>query len=165
MILRDLTPADLSAIHALNEAGAPGVHAEPLEELAAIARLSSIALVAEIDGTPAGFCLVLPPRTSYRSDNYAWFSARYDDFVYLDRVAVAPEHRSRGIGGRLYDEVERRATAPWFTLEVNLRPKNDGSLRFHARRGFVEVGQQETGYGARVSLMAKPLVASTRGKA
>jgi hypothetical protein len=33
----------------------------------------------------------------------------------------------------------------------------NGSLRFHARKGFVEVGQQETDYGALVSLMAKRL--------
>ena len=59
--------------------------------------------------------------------------------------------------GRSYDEVERRADAAWFTLEVNLRPRNDGSLAFHDRLGFVEVGQQETDYGTLVSLMAKPL--------
>jgi predicted GNAT superfamily acetyltransferase len=92
-----------------------------------------------------------------QSMNYRWFSVRYDDFVYLDRVAVAADHRGCGIGSRLYEEVERRTRAVWFTLEVNLRPRNDGSLRFHARKGFVEVGQQETDYGALVSLMAKRL--------
>jgi predicted GNAT superfamily acetyltransferase len=79
------------------------------------------------------------------------------DFVYLDRVAVVVDHRGRGIGSRLYEEVERRTRAAWFTLEVNLRPRNDGSFRFHARNGFVEVGQQETDYDALVSLMAKRL--------
>ena len=156
-LIRDLTVADLEAIHAVNEAGAPGVHPEPPEQLAAIARECCIALVAEIDGVVAGFCQVLPPGAAYRSVNYAWFAAHYDDFVYLDRVAVAEPHRNRGIGGLLYDEVQRRARAGWFLLEVNLRPRNEGSLRFHARRGFVEVGQQETDYGALVSLMAKRL--------
>jgi predicted GNAT superfamily acetyltransferase len=111
--------------------------------------------VAEIDGVPTGFCQVLPPGAAYRSVNYAWLSSRYDDFIYLDRVAVAVEHRGRGIGGRFYEEVERRVLAAWFTLEVNLRPRNEGSLRFHARKGFVEVGQQETDYGALVSLIAQ----------
>jgi predicted GNAT superfamily acetyltransferase len=157
VLIRDITAADLDAIHAINEAGTPGVHSEPLAALAAITRESSIALVAEVDGVVAGFCQVLPPGASYQSTNYQWFSARYDDFVYLDRVAVAANHRGRGIGGRLYEEVERRTRAAWFTLEVNLRPRNDGSLRFHARHGFVEVGQQETNYGALVCLMAKRL--------
>ena len=157
MILRDIRPADLDAIHTINEAGTPGVHSEPPAQLDAITRECCVALVAEEAGVVVAFCQVLPPRARYDSMNYAWFSARYDDFVYLDRVAVAVSHRGRGIGTMLYDEVERRTQAPWFTLEVNLRPRNDGSLRFHARRGFVEVGQQETDYGALVSLMAKPL--------
>jgi predicted GNAT superfamily acetyltransferase len=157
VLIRDATEGDLSLIHEINEAGAPGVHPEPAEQLSAIMRESCIALVAEIHEVVAGFCLVLPPRAQYRSVNYEWFSAHYDDFIYLDRVAVAADHRGHGIGSRLYAEVERRTRAAWFTLEVNLRPRNDGSLRFHARMGFVEVGQQETDYGARVSLMAKRL--------
>ena len=152
-----MTEADLAAVVAINEAGAPGVHPEPPDQLAAILRDSCIALVADIEGVVAGFCQVLPPGTGYRSVNYAWLGAHYDDFVYLDRVTDAPEHRGAGIGSQLYAEVERRTEATWFTLEVNLRPRNEGSLRFHARHGFVEVGQQETDYGARVSLMAKRL--------
>jgi uncharacterized protein len=157
VIVRDILPSDLAVIHAINEASTPGVHGELLEKLDAITRESCIALVVEVDGVVVGFCQVLPPGANYRSLNYAWFSARYDDFIYLDRVAVAADHRGQGIGGRLYDEVERRSRASWFTLEVNLRPRNDGSLRFHARRGFFEVGQQETDYGTLVSLMAKRL--------
>jgi hypothetical protein len=157
VLIRDIMTADLDAIHAINEAAAPGVHPEPPEQLAAITRESCIALAVEIEGAVAAFCQVLPPGAKYRSVNYAWFSQRYDDFIYLDRVAVAAEHRGRGIGSRLYEEVERRTRASWFLLEVNLRPKNDGSLRFHARKGFVEVGQQETDYGTLVGMMARRL--------
>ncbi|NNE11269.1 MAG: GNAT family N-acetyltransferase, partial [Ilumatobacter sp.] len=61
-----------------------------------------------------------------------------------------------------YAEVERlarelRPAAASFTLEVNLRPRNETSLAFHDRLGFVEVGQRETDYGALVSMMVKPL--------
>jgi uncharacterized protein len=157
VLIRDITAADLDAIHAINESGAPGVHPEPPDALAAITRECCLALVVEVDGAVAGFCQVLPPGATYRSVNYAWFSARYDDFIYLDRVAVLPDHRGRGLGSLLYEEVERRTHAAQFTLEVNLRPRNDGSLRFHSRKGFLEVGQQETDYGALVSLMAKRL--------
>jgi predicted GNAT superfamily acetyltransferase len=157
VIIRDIMPSDLSAVHAINEAGAPGVHSESPEHLAAITGESSIAIVAEVDGVVAGFCQVVPPGARYASVNYTWFCAHYEDFVYLDRVAVAADHRNRGIGSRLYEEVERRTRAEWLLLEVNLRPRNDGSLRFHARKGFLEVGQQETDYGALVSLLAKRL--------
>ncbi|NNE42793.1 MAG: GNAT family N-acetyltransferase, partial [Gemmatimonadetes bacterium] len=48
--------------------------------------------------------------------------------------------------------------APMITCEVNTRPRNDGSLRFHARLGFREVGTQETEGGAKaVSLLEKRL--------
>ncbi len=123
-----------------------------------------IALVAEVDVQVAGFCFVLAPGADYGSLNYAWFSERYDDFVYLDRVAISPTFQRRGIGRALYAEVERlaaarRPSARHFTLEVNLRPRNDTSLAFHADLGFSEVGRRETDYGTSVSLMAKPLPA------
>lgn len=35
--------------------------------------------------------------------------------------------------------------------------RNDASLAFLPQLGFAEIGQQETGYGALVSLMRKPL--------
>ena len=39
-----------------------------------------------------------------------------------------------------------------------MKPRNDGSLRFHHRIGFTEVGQQDTDGGKkRVSLLAKDL--------
>src|SRR5438128_2297165 len=129
MLIRDIAATDLLTIHAINEAGVPGVGDASLEHLATLTRESCMALVGEIDGVVAGFCLVLAPGAAYGSVNYAWFSARYDDFVYLDRVAVAEEYRGRGVGSRLYEEVERRTRAAWFMLEVNLRPRNDGSLR------------------------------------
>jgi predicted GNAT superfamily acetyltransferase len=157
MPVRLLTPNDLDRVLAINEGGVPGVGTIEAAELAHLVDESAIALVATADDTVAGFCLVLAPGADYRSVNYRWFSEHYDDFVYLDRVAIATQFRGRGFGRALYDEVERRADAAWFTLEVNLRPRNDGSLAFHGRLGFVEVGQQETDYGCLVSLMAKPL--------
>ncbi len=162
MILRAYTLDDLAAIHAINEAEVPAVGTETIENLGHIADQSVIALIAEIDEQIAGFCLVLAPGCDYDSMNYVWFSEFYDDFVYLDRVAISPAFQRRGIGRRLYAEVERltaerRPTATVFTLEVNLRPRNDNSLGFHAGLGFVEVGVQETNHGSLVSLMSKPL--------
>lgn len=162
MLLREFVPADLAAVHTINEGEVPAVGSEPPEAIVHIAAQSTIALVAELDGDVAGFCLVLPPGADYGSKNYAWFAERYDDFVYLDRIAIPPQYQRRGIGQALYTEVERlaaerRPSATDFTLEVNVRPRNDRSLAFHADLGFVEVGQRETDYGARVSMMAKPL--------
>ena len=162
MNLRDFRIGDLPAIHAINEAETPAVGSATEAQLAHLVAQSSVAIVADVGGAVAGFCVVLGPGADYASVNYRWFSERYRDFVYLDRVAISPTFQRRGLGRAMYDEVERRAPlvrpgATHFTLEVNLRPRNDPSLAFHDRLGFAEVGRQETDYGALVSMMAKPL--------
>ena len=157
VIVRDMTLDDLNVVHAINEENVPAVGQETFEDLRAIFEVCSINLVAEIDGRVRGFCMVMPPGTDYSSPNYLYFCERHADFVYLDRVAITADAQGRGIGPMLYREVERRSTAPWFALEVNVKPPNEGSMRFHAREGFVEVDRLETRPGKIVSLMMKPL--------
>jgi predicted GNAT superfamily acetyltransferase len=162
MLLRSYRPDDLARLYVINEGAYPGVASETIEKLGQIADESVITVVAELDGEIAGFCLVLAPDADYDSVNFIWFGERYDDFVYLDRVAVDPAFKRRGVGRAMYAEVERLIaercpTATEFTLEVNIEPRNDESLAFHRQLGFVEVGQQVTDYGTTVSLMSKPL--------
>ena len=123
---------------------------------------SPIALATELDGTIVGFCLVLGAASAYDSVNDRWFTQRYDRFLYLDRVAFDPAARGRGLGTALYAEVDRlmrdhHPDVDHLALEVNADPPNEGSLRFHARLGFVEVGQQDTPYGIRVSMQMRPV--------
>ena len=157
--LRPIDHADLPSVLALNNANVPAVNELDLAALRAIVKASTVALAAvdPTDAALAGFCLVLPPGTDYGSGNYAWFGERYQDFVYLDRVAVDADRRALGVGRALYAEVERLVAAQWFLLEVNLRPRNDASLAFHERLGFTEVGQRETDYGFLCSMLAKRL--------
>jgi predicted GNAT superfamily acetyltransferase len=165
LTLRDYRPEDLPTLHEINESCYPGVGTETYEGLGAIVDESVIALVAEVDGEIAGFCLVLEPDADYDSINFIWFNEQYDDHVYLDRVAIAERFHRKGIGRAMYTEVERLlaercANAKWLALEVNLEPRNDQSLGFHEALGFREVGQQQTDYGAFVSLMTKPINAA-----
>lgn len=155
-----MTRDDLPRVHHINEENVPAVGHETFDDLALIFEQCTINLVA-VDDTDeesvCGFCMCMPPDTEYDSPNYLFFVERYDDFVYLDRVAVTATHRGRGVGPLLYREVERRTSAPLFTLEVNVKPLNEGSLRFHAREGFEEVARLETRPGKIVSLMVKRL--------
>jgi predicted GNAT superfamily acetyltransferase len=59
-----------------------------------------------------------------------------------DRLGQLRAWADRGLGGFAYDELERVAAKYGrMTLEVNLVPRNDASLAFHARRGYDEVGR------------------------
>lgn len=161
--LREVLDGDLAAIHAINEAAVPAVGTVSVDQLVRIVDQSMIALVAvDEQQTVGGFCLVLPPDTDYGSMNYAWFRDRFDDFIYLDRVAITPEFQRRGLGQRMYAEVERlaadrRPTATEFTLEVNLIPRNDQSLAFHDRLGFRQIGVRTPSPDYSVSMMSRPL--------
>lgn len=173
VVIRAFRPDDLAAVHALNEAEVPAVGGESAEALAHIASQSCVALTVEVtkggddddageDPVVAGFTFVLPPRVDYGSLNYAWFGERYDEFIYLDRVAVSPAFRRQGIGRLIYEEVGRRGAQEWPTarvlaLEVNLEPRNDVSLAFHTSLGFVEVGQRTGDDDKVVSMLIKPL--------
>ena len=149
--------SDLDDVWQINQENVPAVGEESIDALAEILAMSSISLVAECENTVVGFCMVLGPHTSYGSPNYLYFCANLTNFIYLDRVAVTAAWQGKGIGAALYREVESRSTAEWFALEVNTKPRNEGSLKFHAREGFVEMEECETRPGKKVSLMAKKL--------
>lgn len=159
-IIREIRAGDHAVLHAINEANVPEVGSVDPERFTSLVELSAIALTVEVAGEPVGFCLVLPLGAGYDSVNYRWFDDRYDDVMYLDRVAFDARFQRRGLGTLLYDDVERRVAetgVAGLTLEVNVDPPNPPSLTFHDRRGYVEVGRQDTPYGIVVSMMRKDL--------
>jgi uncharacterized protein len=161
MNIRETSTNDLEAALALNNANVPELNELDLPEIGRLVSISHAALTAEVDGEFAGFCIVFAPGVDYGSLNYGWFSRNYSDFVYLDRIAVHPDFRRYGIGRAFYDELVRVFTGrfPFILCEVNVRPRNDASLRFHHSIGFREVGQQDTDGGKKtVSLLELPLV-------
>lgn len=158
MHIRPLQADDLPACLTLNNDAIPAVSEASSAKMDALVAASLVSLVAEHEGEVVGFCVNFGPGADYHSVNYRWFCDRYDEFAYLDRIVVSSDARNLGIGAALYAAVEDYITGtPWLLCEVNLRPRNDGSLRFHERLGFVEVGQQETDYGILVSMLAKDL--------
>ena len=145
MTIREWREADLATLHAINEAAVPGVGSVTRAAFDTLVREDSTAtLVAEVGGKPAGFVLCMYEGLDYSSLNYKWISARYDRFAYVDRVAVVESARGQQLGGALYDAVSHRFAGERDVLlaEVNLAPPNPGSLRFHKRHGFREVGER-----------------------
>ena len=150
LLVRDATDADHAIVLAMNNAATPNVNA--LEETAWAWLVAHAAYyrVAEDAAGLAGFILCVPSGLPYWSENYKWFTARYADFLYLDRVVVAERARNRGVGTALYADLHATVAGRWprVTLEVNLRPPNPGSQRFHERLGYQAVGVRESEGGA-----------------
>ena len=142
-----LSHNDVPMMWEINEQGLPGTGQVTQAEMAKLLDLSEVSLGAYQDGTLIGFVLCLLPKTEYGSLNYAWFNQRYDQFIYVDRIAVAKDSRNSGIGTLLYQQVFDYATQHGIpvTAEVSLKPSNEGSDRFHLRHGFVTVGKLDHG--------------------
>lgn len=143
--VRHLIPRDIPRMVEINEQGLPGTGKVTQDEMVDLLSLSELAIGIDVQDDLAGFVLCLLPKTRYGSLNYKWFNERYDEFLYVDRIAVADEARDNGIGSTLYGQVIAHAEhlACPVTAEVSLRPPNPGSMRFHARHGFHQVGMFE----------------------
>ncbi len=110
---------------------------------AELERMIAIAYRARLTGDRSAMLLAFDERAEYGSPNFEWFRARYARFVYVDRVAVLPEARGRGIARRFYEELIEAARRDGHTLlacEIYSDPPNPKSDAFHAAMGFVEVG-------------------------
>jgi predicted GNAT superfamily acetyltransferase len=156
--VRELARADWPAVLELNEASVREL--SPLDEarLQYILVLAHAALVVDREGEVAAFAIAIGPGTPYDSANYRWFAERYERFLYLDRIAVGAAHRRHGLGALLYGAMEQ-AARPFgqMVCDVNVRPRNDASLGFHAARGYEDVGRLEHGEVKTVALMRKQL--------
>ncbi len=171
-IVRPYETGDLDRLVGVNDAAYPAVPITSAADLAELIGMSTVAVVAD-DGAPSGFLLGMPPGLPYQSENYLFFSARARErgstFVYVDRIVLAAHLRGQGIGPRLYGAAfaeARRVGATEVLCEVNLEPPNPGSLAFHSRLGFIEVGRQSTKGGANVvALLAAPVDGSAEDPA
>jgi hypothetical protein len=142
---RDVAPADLPALNALNDAHAAEVNAlAPADFAALVGAAFAARVVPGPDGAPAAFLIGLSHATPSQGPNHRWFLDRYPAFAYVDRVVVAEAFRGRGLGRLLYADLRARARAaalPVLACEVNLDPPNPGSMAFHQRLGFRPAGE------------------------
>jgi predicted GNAT superfamily acetyltransferase len=158
--LRPIAEADVPAVLGLNDRFVDLLSPLDAERLLWLVGLSDHADVVEVAERVVGFVLTMAPGSAYNSENYLWHAARYGgSFYYLDRIVIAEKMRRQGLAAFVYDAMEDVARGfGRMTLEVNVDPPNLGSLAFHERRGYVEVGRLG-GPGHVVGLMAKELTA------
>jgi len=148
--LRPLLPHDSAQVLLLNNAAVPAVNALDAASLAALLAECSHAVAVTTDAEPEhvlGFSIVFAADADYASENYRWFAERSREFLYVDRIVVAEAARGQGLGEVLYRSIftsAEAATAVVVFCEVNLEPPNPGSLAFHSRLGFAQIGRQST---------------------
>lgn len=154
-IIRKLADSDIAALVEMNNLAVPAVSELTECALRDLVAAALICLVAEHAGRPAGLLLCLKEGASaYKSPNYAWVSNALERFAYIDRIFVDEAVRGRNLGEALYGTLFASSEAHGrpFVCEVNSRPPNPGSLRFHKRLGFEEIGTLDHGDKAVVFL-------------
>ena len=145
-VVRNIEIADLPRVLEINNVNTPGVSELTFTELETDLENSLHALAIDNEqGEVCAFCITFAPNAPDAGDNHRWFAERYESFVYLDRIAIDSNHQNRGLGALLYQAVEQHmqnsAEHSLLCCEVNLEPPNPGSLRFHQRIGFMEIGR------------------------
>ena len=106
--LRNVTIEDIKDIILINEDAIPAVNSVSYEEFLNFYEKKTYFKVAiNNDKIICGFLLVLPSGLDYQSLNYKWFTERYRDFAYIDRIAISSKFRGLGIGKSLYLDLEK----------------------------------------------------------
>ena len=159
-IIRDVRDSDVDTVLSLNQSEVPHVGSVDAAKMRWYVANASYFRVATSDGELGAYLVGFRPGTDYTSPNYRWFCDRYDDFGYVDRIAVAPHARRTGLATRMYDDFAAALPAGVgiMTCEVNIQPPNPSSMDFHRRLGFEQVGTLRFDDGAKeVALLLRNL--------
>ena len=143
-IFSDVPEQDtLEVILNLNQENVPEVGSLPsLSALKKLIQLSALNFYVLNEEEIIGFIICFREGSEYHSSNYKFFSNSEKRFLYIDRVVIKDGFRRKGAGTILYNHlssISDKADLP-LCCEVNTVPKNEISLNFHAKNGFVDVG-------------------------
>ncbi|MDY0236581.1 MAG: GNAT family N-acetyltransferase [Gudongella sp.] len=162
VIIRKFETEDSDRLLELNHESVHFLSPLTKEKLNSLILQSETLNVIEVDGVVEAFVMTLREGKEYDSVNYLWFSNNYDHFLYVDRVVVSLKMHGKGLGNMLYNSVFSHAKlvgVPYVAAEIDISPPNPGSLRFHEKFGFKEVGKQTVADGKKVvSLQVVTLV-------
>ena len=113
-----------------------------LTELDALSNYHRVIVVAD---KVAGFLLAMRENASYVNENFNFFVARYESFLYVDRIVIDAQYAGLKLGTLLYQDLfdyARLNDIKVVTCEYNIEPPNEPSRRFHDKFGFSQIGTQ-----------------------
>lgn len=140
MIPADIAPGDIDWIYTLNKEHE--VELSPLTRDGVLSMVHRATYARAIDG--GAFLLGFDQTGDYDSPNFIWHRDRFEQFLYVDRIAVAATHRRRGLAAKLYEDIFAFALKRGdkrVVCEVNSDPPNPASDAFHEAQGFEVVGE------------------------
>lgn len=92
-----------------------------------------------------GRCLVAR-QTAGPARGYVMFWILQDE-ILINNIAVDPDHRRRGIGGRLLDTaLAQGGEARCRIAYLEVRPSNESAIHLYRRRGFEVIGRRRGYY-------------------
>ncbi len=142
----------IRAILALN--AAHEMETSPLAEQALRTMLETAFFWAAPGDGQHGVMIAFDQDAAYEGTNFKWFRARFSQFIYVDRIIIAPDRRGQGLARQLYGSLIgliRQQGQSVLTCEINIVPPNPASLAMHANLGFVEMAQAHLAGGKTVS--------------
>lgn len=141
----EITPlADPEILIEINNSALPYVNTLDRGRAEWLLRHAIRSWLARLEERPAGVLVLLEAGCRFESDYFRWFTERYENFLYIDRVIVADWARQRGVASELYRVVEGVAEEGGWAIatEVYSQPPNTASLNFHRSLGYQPVGEQ-----------------------
>ena len=78
--------------------------------------------------------------------NLRWLRQHTKDFFYIDRIIIDADVQGQGYGQLLYNDIENFARLRGYkalVCEVNTKPNNPISHKFHKAFGFKIIGNQD----------------------
>ena len=133
----------VSDIYIINQDNVPKVGSlDSIDQQKKLLSVSSYHSILLEDDELIGFAICFRESRPYWSENYKYFENKLDRFLYVDRIAIRSEYRRQGHAKRMYGDIFDFAGQDGLivTAEVNTKPANEGSIRFHEYMGFKEVG-------------------------
>lgn len=135
------TKDDLEFVLSLNEESIPAVSSTNIEVMKHFLVVCDYFKIFKINGEPIGFLNALLPGKDYNSEHYMWFNNKYESFLYVDRIIFKKSYQNQGFGTIFYDDLIKKSIN--IGCEINIKPYNKQSIKFHKKYGFREIGRKD----------------------
>ena len=142
------------SIFNLNQLHLPSLGSlEGLNHIENLYNSSSFFALIKINNNLVGLAIVMSTLSKYSSPNFLYFKNKYDDFMYIDRIAISEKYHRKGFGSLIYKELYNQSKNLGIPLccEVNTKPINQQSLDFHKKLEFSII--EEISFGKKIVAM------------